>query len=500
MKKKSFIKVAGIALALALLAGAVYIPASLMMSDAATVEKSDTNKDGIINTKDLIRIKKHIANPSAFPYSKDVDVNGDGSITKADITAAKANLGETYEIKVEPDYIPPTYDELVEIIMREARWVTDFCNYNNFVYGDSMINPAYNFYTGSVAGAINPAETVSSCNRFVSWVLYRAGFTDQVYFHGGLPSETLQSKYGFTKITNISQVRKGDIVYIPGHEFICAGTNQRYDHGSTDRIQRIGGYAYVENTNLPFNEAINSSFMYAMRPNPAGLPANSLSKIYNSVSDTYAAPSANPSTIANFSNVSWPNNGEYQLVMPNSYNPYNQYQYEIHLSVASVANRSYLNMYDSSEHNGAHVGVRLPASNHNPTKAGGIWLCFSDSAFATLFTGVGCGPNLHGTLWSEVMARVQLPVTFAQARRISVVDAGDVIKYYMYPGDGTRYLVCSIRVDTTYNQICVRDAAGKMFFCGITNLENSGYFSVWSHHASTTVLDVYMQKGLKAPA
>lgn len=500
MKNKGFIKIAGIILALALLAGAVYIPSSFMLSNAAetAVSKSDTNKDGIVNAKDLIRIKKYIANPTLYPYDEDVDVNGDGSITRADMSAAKGNLGESYEIDIEPDYIPPTYEELVDIVIREAQWVTKFCDDNNFTYGDSLINPCYNFRAESVAGAIDPGETLSSCNRFVSWVLYRAGFTTQEYYHGGLPAETLQNQYGFTKITNVSQVRRGDIVYIPGHEFICAGTNLRYDHGSTERIRRTDGYAYVAGTVEPFREAINSSFMYAMRPNPAGLPDISLEDIYDSVSSAEAVPSANTTQIAQFSNVSWGNGGAFQIAMPNSYDPYGQYQYELHSSIKSVADRNYLNFYGDFEHNGTHVGVRLPSPTHTPADSGGIWLCFSDSAFATLFTGVGHGPNLNGTLWSELMSRIQLPVTFSEMRRITVVDSGDVIKYYMYPGDGSRFQICSIRVDTVYDQICIRDSAGKMIFAGLTSLGNTGYFSIWSHHANTAVHDTYIHKAPKA--
>lgn len=464
---------------MALILGAMYIPQAMMNADAATIRESDVNKDGIINTKDIIRILKYIKDPATYPYDSKIDVNGDGSISRTDITAMKSFMGETYDVNV---YVRPTYEALVDKIIQEAKWVTDFCNYNNFTYGDSFINPAVNFRDGTVAGAINPEETVSSCNRFVSWVLYRAGYTDQVYFHGGLPSETLQSKYGFTKITDINQVKRGDIVYIPGHEFLCAGTNLRYDHGSTERIRRIGGYAYVENTNEPFSEAINSSFMYAMRPNPAGLPDISIEEIYDSVPSKVAEPSASATTVATYANGTGNRTFNYH------YYPYSTQQYELHLTLSSTSTSSV------EAKNGAFVGVRLPSASHAPTGSGGIWFSFSNSAFAALFTGVGCGPNYNGTQWWEYLTQIQLPKTFATAQKLVVVDSGDVIKYYVYPGDGTKFLICSIRVDTVYDQICIRNVDGKMIYAGLTALNDSGYFGLWTHYASVTSTNISIKK------
>ncbi|MBO4326733.1 MAG: hypothetical protein J5950_05645 [Clostridia bacterium] len=155
-------------------------------------------------------------------------------------------------------------------ILREAKWVTDYVRENGFHYGDAPVNPAFNC----------DAKLVS-CDRLVDWVMYRVGFTDQVERQGMVVYHATEKRrdlpgwcelQGFQKITDISELQPGDIVFVrpctsssgviyPGHTFIFAGfaddgvNSYRYDCGKIERIQSV----------QPSCEPLND-FMFAYRP------------------------------------------------------------------------------------------------------------------------------------------------------------------------------------------------------------------------------------------
>lgn len=485
MKHGLLFKVMGLCLAFTLMLGAIYIPTALK-TDASielTLRSCDANKDGLINTKDIVRVLKYIKNPAKYPYSSAVDANDDGIISYADVNMMKTYFGRTYDTA---SYRRPTYEELVERIIQETRNVTDFCNYNNFSYGDAVVNPAINYPDLNINNYHYKDERLTACNRLVCWVLYRVGYVNQRYYHGQIEEYMYTNYWNFTKITDVNQVRRGDIVFIPGHEFICAGTNLRYDHGSVERIRRIGAFSYVDNSSEPFVEPINSSFMYAMRPNPAGLPDSSIKELYNEVPLEAAEPNPNAVDVVTYANAVGTRTFDFH------YNPYAFKQYEFHTSLTSSAS-------NTADYNGAFVGVRLPSATHNPTASGGIWLAFSQTGFARLYTGVGCGNSrvsgVFGGNWKESLISIPLPVSFSVGRRITVVDSGDVIKYYMYPGDGTRFLICSIKLDPNYEHIVIRDCVGKFLYAGITDLNHTGFFKVWANNATVTTLDTVIKQG-----
>lgn len=147
----------------------------------------------------------------------------------------------------------------VQEFLDEAQKVADYVRENEFNYGDAPINPAIN----------NDAKLVS-CDRFVGWVLYNIGFTDQPETQGltvHVLRDYCQDK-GWEEITDVNQLQAGDIVFTNnngdpyGHTFICAsersadGTYTRYDCGSQTRIR----------SQQPFYEPING-FTTAFRPN-----------------------------------------------------------------------------------------------------------------------------------------------------------------------------------------------------------------------------------------
>lgn len=170
---------------------------------------------------------------------------------------------------------------LAEKICEEAQKVADFARDQKFTYGNASINPGHNWGALDVEKAINPDERLSSCDRFVDWVLYRCGFVDQPYDNGyDVPKVYAWfDAMEFEKITDVSALQTGDIVFTkedplkpgyPGHVFICASENLgdnvylRYDHGSTERIKCVKG-TEVTAGQQPFKEVIDE-FYFAYRP------------------------------------------------------------------------------------------------------------------------------------------------------------------------------------------------------------------------------------------
>lgn len=161
------------------------------------------------------------------------------------------------------------YSDMVTKMLAEGKKITDHVRTAGFKYGHAMLNPA-----------INESEKIVSCDRFVGWVLYNIGMTDQpeanglyVYFAPD-PAHDLPkfcAKHGFSRIENVEDVQAGDIVFVipktstrgdvyGAHTFMCAGKANdtdyyRYDCGSDHRIQSI----------QPMCEPIKE-FLFAYRP------------------------------------------------------------------------------------------------------------------------------------------------------------------------------------------------------------------------------------------
>ena len=153
----------------------------------------------------------------------------------------------------------------VQELLTAAREVTDYVKENDFNYGNAPINPA-----------INHDAKLVSCDRCVGWFLYKIGYTDQPE-QNGLALGSLQrycESHGFTKITNVSEVQPGDIMFVnpmsngnPGHTYLLGnplgnGLWERYDCGSVYRIKLTGQYSGY--SHQPFHEGL-STFLYAYR-------------------------------------------------------------------------------------------------------------------------------------------------------------------------------------------------------------------------------------------
>lgn len=189
--------------------------------------------------------KKKQINENSSDYEKGEKNNNELSNTST--TAAKGNVSK---------------------LLSSAKEVTDYVKNNGFSYGDAPINPAMN----------HDAKLVS-CDRCVGWFLYKIGYTDQPKSHGLVVYDssgerdlsTYLKNHGFTKITNYSDIKAGDIMFVnpsssghPGHTFLLGnkvgnGIWERYDCGSNARVH----------SSQPFKESV-SNFMYAYR-----MPTNS---------------------------------------------------------------------------------------------------------------------------------------------------------------------------------------------------------------------------------
>ncbi len=142
-------------------------------------------------------------------------------------------------ISGEGELVYAPYTEFQCDILVECKRVTDFVRDNRFKYGDAPVNPAMNYRARKV-----------SCDRFVCWVMYNMGYTDQPRTQGVVVSAMAAwcEKNGFELVEREADLQPGDIVLVkyngswPAHTFIYAGEAKgghtyRYDCGSDTRIQ-----------------------------------------------------------------------------------------------------------------------------------------------------------------------------------------------------------------------------------------------------------------------
>ena len=383
---------------------------------------------------------------------------------------------------------PTDYDSLVKKILEEAQNVTDFMRAKRFKYGNPTINPAYNWGALDVNSSINPTERLISCDRLIGWVLFRVGFTNQIYNYG-MTVDNLEEwcvEQGFEKITSVNRLKAGDIVFInpqeggvPGHIFFCASSKGadnkflRYDAGSQARITGTTG-TEVTRGKQPFREAINN-FMFAYRPNTSKIPINNAS-IYVKPSETVAVPKATAKEVFKKANYSW-NGGAKSYNLDYKYQPgvgYNQY--ELHVKVQSVPSSS-----DTNYWNACYIGARIPdpAKNFPNGALGGVWVAFTENK-ASVYFG-------NPKIWPVREVGVDLPASVSSAQKIVVVDSGDVIKYYHVSSTGAETLLLSITLDTGSSQSIVWNGSNKYLIISSTKFAKSGYFGTFAHLSKATV-------------
>ncbi len=152
-------------------------------------------------------------------------------------------------------------NEYVTNMLYRAKYIADFAREFNYSYGSAARNPAVTFHDFLKRGN-RPKEKIVSCDRYVGWVLYEMGYTDQpddsgmfVWGNSNNRDHNLMiylEKHGYKRIDDTSRFMAGDIVFVRpttssggepygAHVFICAGRASsgfyRYDHGSDARIK-----------------------------------------------------------------------------------------------------------------------------------------------------------------------------------------------------------------------------------------------------------------------
>ena len=194
--------------------------------------------------------------------------NNENRTTHKPESSAASTLDSSYSPSSTPgpDMYIITYEQLVDSILREAQTVADFIRDNDFDYSEDLrINPAYNWAELDETKALDSSERLVSCDRFVGWVLHDLGFVDGqpttsgLGLYGSKNLENFLKENGFIKITDKSQLKPADIIFVgdsaehypnlqgawldyPDHVFIYAcegddGLFYRYDAGSTKRIK-----------------------------------------------------------------------------------------------------------------------------------------------------------------------------------------------------------------------------------------------------------------------
>ena len=380
-----------------------------------------------------------------------------------------------------------TYQQLVNNLMKEAQIVADYIKAQNFIYGDASINPAINWIGLDPTIAIKPNEKTVSCDRLVCWIFYRAGFTDQPYSQGVTcyPFPAWCEQQGFTKITDVSKLKAGDIVFVnpnanyqPNHVFLCASNNLggnvylRYDAGSNERIQCKKGTEATPGKQ-PFKEGI-VNFMYAYRPTTKNINLDAV--FATPPSATVATPKSNATQVFSAANHSW--SGE-----PNSYSLNYKYepgvgygQYELHYRLSSAPKTT-----DTNYWNSCYVGVRMPSTTNLPfTGKGGIWISFSDTQASVYFGGT--------TDWNFRETGVSLPVNVSTARDFIIVDNGEYIRCYIVVNN-TRTLLLTIKVENS-GKVLIWNGKGNFIYSGTATVNSWGYFTTANHGAVSTVSNI----------
>ncbi len=155
-------------------------------------------------------------------------------------------------------------NEYVTNMLYWAKYITDFARINDYQYGSAAKNSAQTYHFYMEYGRLR--EKVVSCDRFVGWVLYEMGYTDQPSDAGMFVWGNAQNrdhnlmiyldKHHYERIDHTTDFKAGDIVFVNptqssggepfgAHVFICAGSTGRgnhffrYDHGSNSRIQSV---------------------------------------------------------------------------------------------------------------------------------------------------------------------------------------------------------------------------------------------------------------------
>ena len=121
---------------------------------------------------------------------------------------------------------------------------------------------SYTWNSSTIAPWLDRSQKYTACDRSIDDYLNDVGLC--VGNRNAVELKAYLLSIGGTLVTSVSEVKAGDVVFVNNmnHVFLCAGSNLRYDCGSTERIQLKAQYGHY--SEQPFNEGI-SGFHSAVR-------------------------------------------------------------------------------------------------------------------------------------------------------------------------------------------------------------------------------------------
>ncbi len=233
-------------------------------TEAATTEADTTTPESETAMKEIYYVRTPEQPPKrteiTYPvYEYD---SYDEAVAKAKSRTLAATGYAVYNESGE--YLYGVNNEYVTNLLFRAKYIVDFARENDYKYGSAAKNPANTFQLYLQRGRLT--EKIVSCDRFVGWVLYEMGYTDQptdagmfVWANASSSEHNLMvflEKHNYERIDKTTDFKAGDIVFVRpttssggspygAHVFICAGDTGRegrffrYDHGSDTRIQSV---------------------------------------------------------------------------------------------------------------------------------------------------------------------------------------------------------------------------------------------------------------------
>lgn len=167
---------------------------------------------------------------------------------------------------------------------------------------------------------------------------------------------------------------------------------------------------------------------------------------------------------------------------------HSQYELELIYQVAEIAeNNPWISLF---------VGCRGPIGG-NPviaTENGMFWVAFNGSTKAYIYPG-GSGNYKDGGAWNTKYFEIDLPEAFVdKAHKITVVDCGDVICYYMNTESEEQYLIVKVLFEG--DELICYGNDGTEIWREENLLADEGSFTLFNHYAQTLIEDIVV-KGLK---
>jgi hypothetical protein len=150
------------------------------------------------------------------------------------------------------------------------------------------------------------------------------------------------------------------------------------------------------------------------------------------------------------------------------------HQYEFSMEYYSTFGRL------SAPHVAYWVGARVPPERY-AAYPGGFWVAFTHTNIAFVYPG---GDNFEGKEhWAEKCFQINVPEEFMTKHKITVVDTGDEIYYYMNTTDEEYYLILKAVLDGA--DLLLYDKDDNMFWAGENALNDEIGFSIFSHRQAS---------------